>query len=57
MTSGPLWQRMNGQPRRAADQLVRADVPTSPGVYAWYREGKPVYSGRAIGAGGLRARV
>jgi len=57
MTSGPLWQEMNGQPRSAADQLARADLPTSPGVYAWYREGKPVYSGRAIGAGGLRDRV
>ena len=38
---------MNSQPRRAVDQLTRSDVPTSPGIYAWYREGKPVYSGRA----------
>ena len=48
---------MHGRPRRAATGLVRHDVPTSPGVYAWYRNGEPVYSGRAIGADGLRDRV
>ena len=57
MDIGRLWARMNGEPRRPAAVLVGRDVPTSPGVYAWYREGKPVYSGRALGAEGLRGRV
>lgn len=31
--------------------------PTSPGVYAWYRDGEPIYSGRAIGKTGLQGRI
>jgi hypothetical protein len=42
---------MHFEPRRAAASLTGKDIPTRPGVYAWYREGEPVYSGRAIGAG------
>lgn len=45
------------QPRHAGGQLSRRDLPTGPGVYAWYRDGKPIYSGRAIGKGGLRERI
>jgi hypothetical protein len=48
---------MNAQPRHAADQLSRREVPTKPGVYAWYRHGNPVYSGRALGEKGLQGRV
>ncbi|MGZ4517876.1 MAG: GIY-YIG nuclease family protein [Mycobacteriaceae bacterium] len=48
---------MNTRPRHAADQLTRREVPTSPGVYAWYREDEPIYSGRAEGAKGLKKRV
>jgi hypothetical protein len=48
---------MNGQPRRAAASLTGKDVPTRPGVYAWYRQGEPVYSGRALGGDGLRGRI
>ncbi len=54
---GPLWLRMNSEPRYRAAVLAGRDVPTSPGVYAWYRDGDPVYSGRAIGAEGLRGRI
>ena len=54
---GDLWQRLNSQPRRAAASITRNDVPTQPGVYAWYCEGEAVYSGRALGAGGLRGRI
>lgn len=32
-------------------------MPKSFGVYTWYRGGKPIYSGRAIGAKGLHDRV
>jgi hypothetical protein len=48
---------MNAQTRHAADQLSRRDVPTTPGVYAWYRDGKPIYSGRAVGKEGLQDRI
>jgi hypothetical protein len=57
MVQGNLWQRMNGQPRRAAALLTGKDVPTRPGVYAWYRQGEPVYSGRAVGGDGLHGRI
>jgi hypothetical protein len=48
---------MNSQPRRAAEQLSGREIPTTPGIYAWYREGDPVYSGRAVGKSGLRGRI
>ena len=48
---------MNTEPRRQAANLSRRDVPTTPGAYAWYRDGEAVYAGRAIGADGLRERV
>lgn len=54
---GELWTRMDERPRRLAAELTGADLPTSPGVYAWYRDGEPVYSGRAIGRDGLKGRV
>ena len=57
MPQGTLWTRMNSQPRRAADELSSRDIPTTPGVYAWYRDGEPVYSGRAVGKTGLHERV
>ena len=44
---GPLWDRMDAQPRFRAADLARADVPTDPGVYAWYRRGRAVYVGKA----------
>jgi hypothetical protein len=52
-----LWQRMNDQPRRAAASITGKDVPTRPGIYAWYRKGKPVYLGRALGGDGLHGRI
>lgn len=32
-------------------------LPPDPGVYAFYREGRPVYVGRSIAAGGLKRRL
>ena len=43
---------MNAQPRRDARTLTRADVPPNYGVYAWYRDGSPVYVGKAAGKEG-----
>ncbi len=57
MTTGRLWQRLNGLSRHAAEQLTERDVPATPGVYAWYRNAEPVYSGRAVGRKGLRSRI
>ena len=57
MMQGNLWQRMNNQPRRSAASIARNDVPAQPGVYAWYRDGVAVYSGRALGAEGLKGRI
>lgn len=57
MAQRDLWQRMNDQPRRVAASLKGKDIPRQPGVYAWYRDGQAVYSGRALGADGLHGRV
>lgn len=57
MAQGDLWQRMHAQPRRAAASLTGTDVPKRPGVYAWYRDDQPIYSGRALGVDGLHGRV
>lgn len=54
---GNLWRRMHGQRRRRAADLLKLDVPTAPGVYAWYRDGEAIYSGRAIGKAGLQGRI
>ena len=54
---GNLWQRMESQPRLSAASIVREDVPTRRGLYAWYRDGEAVYSGRALGADGLYGRI
>lgn len=54
---GNLWQRMNAQRRRAGGSLSAKDIPIRRGVYAWYHDGQPVYSGRALGAEGLRGRI
>ena len=48
---------MNAQPRRSAASLTGKDIPNRPGVYAWYRDGEPVYSGRALGGDGLHGRI
>lgn len=57
MTRGDLWKAMDSRPRRPAAGLLRSDIPAVPGVYAWYQDGAAVYSGRAIGKDGLRARI
>ncbi len=57
MPGGELWELIDARPRSRAADLSKADIPPAFGVYAWYREGVPVYSGRALGADGLRARI
>ena len=51
------WARMDSQagyPVRGFDPSL---VPSQPGVYAFYRDGKPIYVGRAIASGGLQRRL
>lgn len=45
------------RPRVAVLSIDVRSVPTSPGVYAWFRSGEAVYAGKASGAGGLRERL
>lgn len=47
MSSGTLWTNMHEQPRRSPHELVKADIPTDPGVYAWYGDGAAIYVGKA----------
>lgn len=37
---------MNARPRKLADTLEPDDLPTGPGVYAWYEAGAPIYVGK-----------
>jgi hypothetical protein len=48
---------MNDMPRHVAARLSERDIPSTPGVYAWYRDAQPIYSGRAIGRHGIRTRI
>lgn len=54
---GEQWERLLVAPRSKAGALELTDLPTSPGVYAWFRDGEPVYAGRALTKGGIRTRV
>jgi hypothetical protein len=53
---GPLWRRMDAQPRHHVASLRRGDIPTAPGVYAFYAAGddKASYVGKASS---LRTRI
>jgi hypothetical protein len=41
------WAQLEQAPRRRAGDLRLADVPRDPGVYAWFRDGRCVYVGKA----------
>jgi hypothetical protein len=51
---GRHWDEMDARPRIPVTQLKRSDLPEQPGVYAFYRDGKAIYVGKA---GDLRKRV
>jgi hypothetical protein len=38
---------MHAGPRHRGGELLKADIPTNPGVYAWYRKGAAIYVGKA----------
>lgn len=54
---GPLWDRMLALPRGSAAALTQGAIPSEPGVYVWFRDGEPIYAGRAVATGGLRRRL
>lgn len=55
--NGPLWIKMNAQPRIAMSELRAEQLPgAQSGVYALYRDGVPVYVGVAAKQS-LRGRV
>lgn len=54
---GRAWGRMNALPRTRVGEVAFASLPARPGVYAFYRDGVPVYVGVAAGEGGLRRRL
>lgn len=49
------WERARAAERRPVASLSRGDIPDSPGVYVWFRDGEPVYVGEAKGS--LRQRL
>src|SRR5687767_5379503 len=48
------WTDLDAAPRHPASSVTRDLLPEQPGVYAWYRDGKRMYIGKADS---LRARV
>lgn len=56
---GHHWRTLL-EAQRYAPAALRNDadlIPRQPGVYCWFRDGKPVYAGRAASRGGLRKRL
>lgn len=53
-TMTPEWRDLLSKPRRLAARIERADIPTRPGVYAWFRGNGCVYLGKASD---LRSRL
>lgn len=54
---GPQWAKAHAVTRHAVSQLRSEDIPRTPGVYIWFRDGEPVYVGEARGEKGLRGRL
>lgn len=48
------WRRMLAVLRRKVASLRSGDIPSSPGVYAWFHDGRCVYLGKAFN---LRTRL
>lgn len=47
MSSKWDWKRVDDLPRHPFASLERAALPDAPGVYAFYRDGKRMYVGKA----------
>lgn len=56
----PYGERWDSALRKVVSQALPIDsggVPAEPGIYIWFRDGKPIYVGKARGAEGLRQRL
>lgn len=53
-TATPAWQRLLDQPRHPNATLLRGEIPASAGVYAWFKDDRCVYVGKASS---LRSRL
>jgi hypothetical protein len=47
MPKPTTWAEMHAAARRPPRHLTKDDVPSAPGVYAWYRGGTAIYVGKA----------
>lgn len=57
MGTGPSWDRVYQQQRQWGREVGESSISARSGVYAWFRDGTCVYSGRAVGGTGLRRRI
>lgn len=54
LPSSAKWYAVLDRPRRPAQSVSRQDIPTGPGVYAWFFADECVYLGKASS---LRSRL
>ena len=54
---GNKWEEALSRVNPRKLPIPPGDVPVASGVYIWFREGQPIYVGKALGADGLRGRL
>ena len=54
---GRHWSQAVAVGKHRPRSLRPRDIPTSPGVYIWFRDCEPVYVGEAKGVQGLQGRL
>uniref|UniRef100_UPI003F490F93 GIY-YIG nuclease family protein n=1 Tax=Paenarthrobacter ureafaciens TaxID=37931 RepID=UPI003F490F93 len=54
---GVQWKRALNLAEPLPLPVTQSGIPVAPGVYIWFRDGYPIYVGRAIGKKGLRQRL
>lgn len=54
---GDEWKLVLSQVKPRPIPVPRAEIPTDPGIYIWFRDGQPIYVGEGLGAKGLRRRL
>ena len=57
MDRGKIWEETLLKVEARKLPIPSREFPAEPGVYIWFREGQPVYVGKALGANGLRGRL
>ena len=54
---GDEWKFVLSQVKPRPLPVARAEIPTDPGIYIWFRDDQPIYVGEGLGAKGLRRRL